>query len=98
MLPFFLFFNMSKKIFYSLYLLLIPLVGMALTDEIKWSIIDFIIMGFLLTLLGVGINFIINQSKNLKNRILYIGILVSIFLLIWAELAVGIIGTPLAGN
>jgi|TARA_B100000902_G_scaffold346073_1_gene352535 hypothetical protein len=89
---------MSRKIFYSLYLLLIPLVGMALTDEIKWSIIDFIIMGFLLTLLGVGINFIINQSKNLKNRILYIGILVSIFLLIWAELAVGIIGTPLAGN
>ena len=75
---------MSRKIFYSLYLLLIPLVGMALTDEIKWSIIDFIIMGFLLTLLGVGINFIINQSKNLKNRILYIGILVSIFLLIWA--------------
>ncbi len=89
---------MSRKIFYSLYLLLIPLVGMALTDEIKWSIIDFIIMGFLLTLLGFGINFIINQSKNLKNRILYIGILVSIFLLIWAELAVGIIGTPLAGN
>ena len=89
---------MSRKIFYSLYLLLIPLVGMALTDEIKWSIIGFIIMGFLLTLLGFGINFIINQSKNLKNRILYIGILVSIFLLIWAELAVGIIGTPLAGN
>jgi len=35
---------------------------------------------------------------NLKNRILFIGILVLMFLLIWAELAVGIFGTPFAGN
>jgi len=89
---------MSKRILYPLLLLLIPLIGMTITDEINWSPFDFIIMGFLLTLLGIGINFVINRTKNFKNRILYIGILVLIFLLTWAELSVGIFGTPFAGN
>jgi len=89
---------MSKRILYPLLLLLIPLIGMTITDEINWSPFDFIIMGFLLTFLGIGINFVINRIKNFKNRILYIGILVLIFLLIWAELSVGIFGTPFAGN
>jgi len=94
----FLYLNMSKRIFYPLFLLLIPLIGMAISDEINWSVFDFIIMGFLLILLSIGINFVIKPVKNLKNRFLYIGILVLIFMLIWAELAVGIFGTPFAGN
>ena len=71
---------------------------MAISDEINWSLFDFIIMGFLLLTLSIGINFVIKRVKNLKNRFLYIGILVLIFMLIWAELAVGIFGTPFAGN
>ena len=55
-------------------------------------------MGSLLTILGAGINFVINYTKNSENRILYIGILVLIFLLIWAELSVGIFDSPIAGN
>ena len=71
---------------------------MAITDEINWSPFDFIIMGSLLIFLSIGINFVSNRTKNLKNRDLYIGILVIIFTLIWAELAVGIFGTPFAGS
>jgi hypothetical protein len=89
---------MSKRIFYPLFLLLIPLIGMAITDEINWSLFDFIIMGSLLIFLSIGINFVSNRTKNLKNRYLYIGILVLIFTFIWAELAVGIFGTPFAGS
>ena len=89
---------MSKRIFYPLFLLLIPLIGMAITDEINWSLFDFIIMGSLLIFLSIGINFVSNCTKNLKNRDLYIGILVLIFTFIWAELAVGIFGTPFAGS
>ena len=89
---------MSKRIFYPLFLLLIPLIGMAITDEINWSLFDFIIMGSLLIFLSIGINFVSNRTKNLKNRDLYIGILVLIFTVIWAELAVGIFGTPFAGS
>jgi hypothetical protein len=89
---------MSKRIFYPLFLLLIPLIGMAITDEINWSPFDFIIMGSLLIVLSIGINFVSNQTKNFKNRILYIGILVLIFMLIWVELAVGVFGTPFGGS
>ena len=71
---------------------------MWITDEINWSPFDFIIMGFLLTILGAGINFVINYTKNFNNKTLYIGILVLIFLLIWAELSVGIFDSPIAGN
>ena len=88
---------MSKRIFYPLFLLLIPLIGMTITDEINWSPFDFIFMGSLLIFLSIGINFVSNRAKNLKNRVLYIGILVIIFMLIWAELAVGLFGTPFAG-
>ena len=89
---------MSKRIFYPLFLLLIPLIGMAITDEINWSPFDFIIMSSLLISLSIGINFLSNRVKNLNNRVLYIGTLVLIFMLIWAELAVGIFGTAFAGN
>jgi hypothetical protein len=89
---------MSKIIFYPLFLLLIPLIGMTITDEINWSAFDFIIMGSLLIALSIGINLVSTSVKNLKNRFLYIGILVLIFVLIWAELAVGIFGTPFAGS
>ena len=71
---------------------------MAITDEINWSLFDFIIMGSLLIFLSIGINFVSNRTKNLKNRDLYIGILVLIFTFIWAELALGIFGTPFAGS
>ena len=71
---------------------------MTITDEINWSPFDFIITGSLLILLSIGINFVSHQTKNFKNRVLYIGILVLIFILIWAELAVGIFGTSFAGN
>tara|TARA_B110000211_G_scaffold46179_1_gene49322 strand:- start:94 stop:363 length:270 start_codon:yes stop_codon:yes gene_type:complete len=89
---------MSKRIFCPLFLLLIPLIGMAITDEINWSPFDFIIMGFMLIVLSIGINFVSNQAKNFKNRVLYIGVLVLIFMLIWAELAVGAFGTPFGGS
>ena len=89
---------MSKRIVYPLFLLLIPLIGMMLTDEINWSVFDFIIMGVFLLLLGIGIDAVISKTENKKNRILYSVLLIFVFLLIWAELAVGIFGSPLAGS
>lgn len=71
---------------------------MVITDEINWSAFDFFIMGSLLISLGIGIDFVRNRVKYLKTRVLYIGILVIIFVLIWAELAVGIFRTPFAGT
>lgn len=55
-------------------------------------------MGILLFLLGIGINFISNQKKSIQNKTIYIGLLISMFLIIWAELAVGVFGSPFAGS
>ena len=89
---------MSKRILYPVFLLLIPLIGMIITDEIKWDLFDFIIMGSLIIFLSVTINFVYNSTNNIKIRLLYIGILILIFTLIWIELAVGVFGTTFAGS
>ncbi|MFC4632877.1 hypothetical protein ACFO3O_03105 [Dokdonia ponticola] len=79
-------------------ILLIPLIAMQFTDEVQWSLMDFIVVGALLISAGLAINYIHKTLKNSTSRTLItIGVII-LFLLIWAELAVGIFGTPLAGS
>ncbi len=79
-------------------LLLIPLIAMQFSDEVNWTAFDFLIMGGLLLGLGLLIDLILRKVKTKNARIyLVIGILV-LFLLVWAELAVGIFGTPFSGS
>ncbi len=86
------------NVFYPLLLLIIPMIGMLVSDEVNWSLFDFILMGVLLLAVSFGIKFMLQITKNTKYRILLISIIVLLFLLIWAELAVGIFGSPFAGN
>ena len=79
-------------------LLLIPLIAMQLTNEVNWSFFDFIIMGALLTITGLLIGIIFQKVKNSKNRQILIITIVMMFFLIWAELAVGLFGTPFLGT
>ena len=91
---------MNKKwgVFYPLLLLLLPLIGMFVSNEVNWSFFDFFIMGILILSLSFGIKQVFKTTKNTKYRILIIGLILILFLLIWAELAVGIFGTPFAGS
>lgn len=79
-------------------LLLIPLIAMQFTNEVKWSGFDFLIMGVLLLIAGTAIELVRRKFKNNSKKWLIIAAVVVVFLLIWAELAVGIFGTPFAGN
>ena len=79
-------------------LLIIPLIAMQLTDEVEWSLFDFIIMGTLLLITGLMGEIIFKKVKKYKNRVILYVVVAITFLLIWAELAVGIFGTPFAGN
>ena len=79
-------------------LLLIPIVAMQLTDEVNWSFFDFIIMGVMLSITGLAIGIIIKKIKYYKYRNIFFTIIVFVFLLIWAELGVGLFGTPFAGD
>ena len=79
-------------------LLLIPMATMLISDEINWSIFDFLVMGVLLFSFGIFINLVLNNTKNSKIRITLFTFLILIFSLIWIELAVGIFESPFAGS
>lgn len=79
-------------------ILLIPLIAMQYTDEVNWSTMDFMVMGAMLLGTGVLIEGAIRTVQKKDNRIAIIALIVLAFLLVWAELAVGIFGTPFAGS
>jgi hypothetical protein len=91
---------MNKKwvVFSPLLLLLLPLIGMFFSNEINWSFFDFIIMGILILSLSFSIKQVLKTTKNINYRILIITVILILFLLIWAELAVGVFDTPFAGS
>ena len=88
---------MSKKVFSPLLVLLLPLIGVILFD-LDWNIFDFLIMGLLILFFSIAMNLILNHLNSSKLRLILVLMLVILFLLIWAELAVGIFGTPFAGT
>jgi hypothetical protein len=91
---------MNKKwvVFLPLLFLLIPLIGMLFSNEVNWSFFDFIIMGILILSISFGIKQVIKATNKRMFRMLLIGLILILFLVVWADLAVGILGTPIAGN
>ena len=77
---------------------MIPLLAMQFTEDVNWSIYDFVIMGFLLLFFSLGIDITMKKVKNENVKILYVFLTILIFLLIWAELAVGIFRSQFAGD
>lgn len=79
-------------------LLLIPLIAMQFTNEVDWDIFDFVIMGVLLSGTGFLCELVLRRVKDTLNRIIICGVVLFVFFLIWAELAVGVFGSPFAGS
>jgi hypothetical protein len=79
-------------------LLLLPLIAMQFTHDVDWKLPDFIIMGSLLLGTGLLVEFVLRKVKKTGYRITVCGVILLMFFLIWAELAVGVFGTPLAGS
>lgn len=79
-------------------LLCIPLIAMQFTNEVVWTLSDFIIAGILLFGTGIVIEVV---ARNVKSRNARVGMIIGILfllLLVWAEMAVGIFGSPIAGS
>ncbi|GGE03242.1 hypothetical protein GCM10010831_01100 [Psychroflexus salis] len=79
-------------------LLFIPLIGMQLSNEVNWSLFDFIVAAFLLLISGSLIWLIINKAKTKKTKFLFVGFVLFLLIIVWAELAVGLFGNPFAGS
>ena len=86
-----------RKIFFPLVVLLVPVMGV-IFFELDWSGFDFLFMTLLILSFSILINFILYYLSSSEFKFLIIFILVITFILIWAELAVGIFGTPFAGS
>ena len=78
-------------------LLLIPLIAMQYTNEVNWGPFDFLIAAVLLFSIGLIIEFLIRAKKPGYRTILAV-VLLLLIILFWAELAVGIFGSPFAGD
>jgi hypothetical protein len=72
-------------------LLLLPLIAMQFTKEVNWTLSDFVIAGVLLFGTGLLCELAIRKIRNTNYRIAAIIAILLVLLLVWAELAVGIL-------
>jgi hypothetical protein len=79
-------------------ILLVPFVAMRFTREVNWTAFDFLVAGVMLA--GIGSLYVLLTRKlrtPIQRRAVGGGLLLTLMLL-WAELAVGIFGSPIAGS
>jgi len=75
------------------FLLLLPLISMQFTDEVVWTLTDFVIFGVLLVGAGVAFELVLRKTGDTAYR-WGVGVaLAAAFILIWVNGAVGIIGS-----
>ncbi len=74
-------------------MLLLPLIAMQFTDEVVWDLADFAIFGALLVGVGVTYELVVRKTGDTAYRAAVGVALAAAFLLVWANLAVGLIGS-----
>lgn len=74
-------------------ILLVPAIGMQISDDIAWGAADFVAMIALLLLVGGSLEVVARHRALARRHKWLLGsAAVFLFLVIWAELAVGLIG------
>jgi ABC-type cobalt transport system substrate-binding protein len=79
-------------------MLLVPFIAMQFTNEVNWSVSDFMVAGVLLLGTGLLCELVMRKVKNIKTRLAICGVILLALLIIWIELAVGIFGSPFSGS
>lgn len=79
-------------------LLSVPLIAMQFTTEVNWTMADFAIMGFLLLSTGLIYELVMRKVTTKNARMGIVAVVLVVLFLVWAELAVGVFGTPFSGS
>lgn len=79
-------------------LLIAPLIAMKFTTEVNWTLSDFVIGGVLLFATAFAVDFVLKKVKTFKSKLILVFGILALLILIWAEMAVGIFGSPIAGS
>jgi hypothetical protein len=74
-------------------LLSLPFIAMRFTREVDWSASDFIVMGIMLATVCGCLELAIRLTANRAYRLAVAAAIASTFLVIWINLAVGIVGS-----
>lgn len=82
----------------ALALLALPALAMPFTAEVNWGPEDFAIGGALLLGTAFVLDRILGSRWSRRTMALAAGAAVLALLLVWAELAVGLVGSPWAGS
>jgi hypothetical protein len=90
--------NIIRSILAAELVLLAPLLGMLLSNEVDWGPADFIIVAIILAGIGTAYQLIVKGIKNDTKQAAIGIVLAAAMVLIWIELAVGLFGSPLAGS
>lgn len=73
-------------------LLLTPAIVMQFSNEVNWQLSDFVIAGVLMFAVGSALELLFKSSNNRRYRFAGALTIVTLFLLIWINAAVGIVG------
>jgi hypothetical protein len=79
-------------------ILMVPLVAMQFTREVNWTASDFVVAALLLAGTGMLFELATARLRTRKSRLTAVAVIGLGFLFVWAELAVGIVGSPFAGS
>ncbi len=88
-----------KRILIGVFTILaIPFIGMQLSKDIQWTLIDFVIAGLLLFTTGFIWVFIYVRLYESSWRYWLYALLLACAVLLWAEMAVGLFNSSIAGD
>ena len=90
--------KLMPRLFLVWSLLLIPFLGSYFSAEVLWSTMDYVAAALLLSGVAFALTWIQGLQLSKKTKSLCIVIFVLFFLVLWAELAVGLFGSPIAGS
>ncbi|WP_324260713.1 hypothetical protein U4960_11170 [Altererythrobacter sp. H2] len=79
-------------------LLVLPAIAMLFTSEVNWGPEDFVVGGVLLLGTAFVLDRVIGSGWSRRTIVLTGGAVVFVLVFVWAELAVGLIGSPWAGS
>jgi len=69
-----------------------------ISDEFDWDVFDFIVLIIMMIFTAALFEIATRTAKTKKNQKILFILITIIFLLIWAELGVGIFDSPFAGD
>ena len=88
----------AKKIVICISLLVFPLFFNIISDDFNWSVFDFAVMGLMLIFVGIALELVSTLIKGGRKKEILYGLIILLFLLLWAELGVGIFNSPISGD